>query len=166
MGRAVLGKGVGLRGVYEVPAAHERAARGAKPDSQPALHALVVANHQPRQRVHRLPGAAGPHGHLHARQDPHAQDQSHPDLPRASLAEGARERGHGPVSGVRKSLLNYYFLLLGFFEVGVFMSCFCWVFAVLRCFIDFLRFCCILSIFKTFRAIFILVGNNTFKSII
>ena len=35
----------------------------------------------------RLPGAVGPHGHLHAREDSHAEDLVDPDLPRAPVAE-------------------------------------------------------------------------------
>ena len=35
----------------------------------------------------RLPGPIGPDGHLHAREDPDAEDLADPDLPRASVAE-------------------------------------------------------------------------------
>lgn len=85
----------------QVQEAHQRAALGAQPDPQPPLHALVVADDQPRQRLRRLPGPARPHGRLHARQDPDAQDLAHPDLPRAPLAEDPRVRRHGPLPGVR-----------------------------------------------------------------
>ena len=42
-------------------------------------------------------GAIGPDGHLHARQDPDAEDQSHPDLPGPLVAEDPRVGRHGPV---------------------------------------------------------------------
>jgi hypothetical protein len=35
------------------------------------VHAVVEPDNQPRERVRGLPGAAGPHGHLHARQGAH-----------------------------------------------------------------------------------------------
>ena len=60
-------------------------------DPQPSRPAVVGFHHQLRQRVHWLQSAAGPDGHLHARQDPHAQDFAHPDLPRALVAEDPRE---------------------------------------------------------------------------
>jgi len=61
----------------------------------------VVAHHQPRQRLRGLPGPARPDRHLHARQDPHAQDLAHPDLPRPLVAKDPRERSHGHVPGLR-----------------------------------------------------------------
>ena len=69
-----------------------------EPDPQQAFHALVVPHHQPCQCVCGLPSAAGSNRHLHARQDPHTQDLSHPDLQGSPVAEGARECGHGLVS--------------------------------------------------------------------
>jgi hypothetical protein len=90
-----------LRGEHEVQEADQRAAFGSEPDSQPSLHAVVVAHHQPRQRVRGLPGAAGLDGHLHARQDSDAQDFAHPDLPRALVAEDPRVAHHGFVPGIR-----------------------------------------------------------------
>jgi hypothetical protein len=86
-----------LRGVHEVQKADQRAALGAQPDPQPPLHAVVVAHDQPRQCVHWLPRAAGPHGHLHARQAAHAEDLPHPDLPRAPVAKDPRIHRHGLV---------------------------------------------------------------------
>ena len=43
-----------------------------------------------RAGVRRLPGAIGPDGHLHARQDPHVEDFINTNLPRAPLAEDPR----------------------------------------------------------------------------
>ena len=100
MGRPLLGEGERLRGVDEVQEAHERAALGPQPDPEPALHALVVAHDQPRQRLRRLSGAARPDGHLHARQDPDAQDLADPDLPRAPVAKDPRVGRDGPVPGL------------------------------------------------------------------
>mmetsp|Transcript_13659 Transcript_13659/g.18094 ORF Transcript_13659/g.18094 Transcript_13659/m.18094 type:complete len:266 (+) Transcript_13659:4972-5769(+) len=58
LGGALLGEGLRLRGVHEVQETHQRPAGGSQPDPQPALHALVVADHQPRQRLRWLPGPA------------------------------------------------------------------------------------------------------------
>mmetsp|Transcript_10158 Transcript_10158/g.30033 ORF Transcript_10158/g.30033 Transcript_10158/m.30033 type:complete len:262 (-) Transcript_10158:2381-3166(-) len=102
VGGPFLGEGLGIRGEHEVQEAHQRAAVGTQPDSQPPLHALVVAHNQPRKRVRGLPGAARPHGHLHAWQDPHAQDLAHPDFPRPPVAEDPRVRRHGPLPGARR----------------------------------------------------------------
>ena len=60
----------------------------------------------PPRRVHdasmtRPTGPARPHRHLHARQDPDAQDLAHPDLPRALVAEDPRVGRHGPLLGLR-----------------------------------------------------------------
>ena len=49
--------------------------------------------------VCRLSGAAGPDRYLHARQDPHTEDLSHPDLPSSLVAEDPREHRYGSVSG-------------------------------------------------------------------
>ena len=49
--------------------------------------------------VRGLSGAAGPDRYLHARQDPHAEDLSHPDLPSSLVAEDPREHRYGLVSG-------------------------------------------------------------------
>ena len=49
--------------------------------------------------VRGLSGAAGPDRDLHAWQDPHAEDLSHPDLPRSPVAEDPREHRYGLVSG-------------------------------------------------------------------
>lgn len=59
VGGAVLGEGLRVRGEHEVQEADQRPAVGAEPDPQPPLHAVVVADHQPCQRVRRLPSAAG-----------------------------------------------------------------------------------------------------------
>lgn len=47
----------------------------------------------------RLSGAAGPDRYLHAWQDPHTEDLSHPDLPSSLMAEDPREHCDGLVSG-------------------------------------------------------------------
>ena len=51
-----------------VQEADECAEEWSEPDSQPALHTLVVAHHQPCQRVRGLPSAAGSDRHIYARQ--------------------------------------------------------------------------------------------------
>ena len=48
-----------------------------------------------------FPSAVGPDRDLYARQDPHAEDFSDPDLQGASVAEDPRECGDGSVPGVR-----------------------------------------------------------------
>mmetsp|Transcript_51036 Transcript_51036/g.169039 ORF Transcript_51036/g.169039 Transcript_51036/m.169039 type:complete len:231 (+) Transcript_51036:4205-4897(+) len=101
LGGPLLGEGLRLRGVDEVQEADQRAAVRPQPDPEPPLHAVVVADDQPRQRLRRLPGPARPHRHLHARQDPDAQDLAHPDLPRALVAEDPRVGGDGPLPGLR-----------------------------------------------------------------
>ena len=88
-----------LRGVNEIQEADQRPALRSQPDPEPSLHVVVVANNQPRQRLRRLPSAARPDGHLHARQDPHPQDFADPDLPRTFVAEGARVTCHGASAG-------------------------------------------------------------------
>lgn len=49
--------------------------------------------------VRGLSGAAGPDRYLHARQDPHPEDLSYPDLPSSLVAEDPREHSYGLVSG-------------------------------------------------------------------
>ena len=61
---------------------------------------MVVTDHQPCQRLRRLPGTAGLDWHLHARQDSDTQDLSDPDLQGTSVAESARECRHGSLSGM------------------------------------------------------------------
>ena len=58
------------------------------------MHGARVAG---RVRMHA--GATGSHWHLHAWQDPDAEDFAHPDLPCPSVAEDPRIAGHGPLPG-------------------------------------------------------------------
>lgn len=46
MGGSVLGASIWVRGIHEVQEAHERAEIWSESDSEPAIHALVVANNQ------------------------------------------------------------------------------------------------------------------------
>ena len=101
LGGSVLGESQRVRGEHEVQEADQRAEERFEPNPQPKVHAVVVADDQPRQRVRGVPSSARFDGHLHARQDPHAEDLAHPDLPRALVAEDPRVRRHGLVSGVR-----------------------------------------------------------------
>ena len=82
----------------QVQEANQCTAVWSEPDPQQAFHPVVVSYHQPCQCVCGFPSAAGSDRHFHAWQDSHAQDLPHPDLPGSLVAEGARERGHGPVS--------------------------------------------------------------------
>lgn len=56
-------------------------------------HSLFLAG------VCGLPGTAGSDRYLHAWQDPHPEDFSHPDLPSSLVAEDPREHRYGLVSG-------------------------------------------------------------------
>ncbi len=46
-----------------------------------------------------FPGTTRPHWYIHARQDTHSQDISHSNIQSSLVAESARERCHGSVSG-------------------------------------------------------------------
>ena len=79
----------------------QRPAIRPEPDPESSLHTLVVANHQPSQRLRWLPGATRLDGHFHARQNTHAQDLAHSDFPRPLVAEDPRVGCHGSLPGVR-----------------------------------------------------------------
>ena len=51
LGGPLLGEGLGLRGVHEVQEAHERPEKRLEPDPEPAVHAVVEPDDQPRERV-------------------------------------------------------------------------------------------------------------------
>ena len=101
VGGSVLGEGFGVRGEHEVQEADQRAAERSKPDPEPSVHAVVVADDQPRQRLRRVPSTARFDRHLHAREDPHAEDFVDSNLPRALVAEDSRVRGDGSVPSLR-----------------------------------------------------------------
>lgn len=95
VGGSLLGARFRFRVVDAVQEADERPAQRSQSDSESPIHALVVADHQPSQRLRRLPGPAGSHRHLHARQDPDAQDLADSNLPRTLVAEDPRVDRHG-----------------------------------------------------------------------
>src|SRR5699024_2782473 len=70
-----------FRRVDEVQKAHQCAEIRFEPDSQPSVHALVVSDYQPCQRVRWFPGATGSYWYLLARKDPHSEDFFDSDLP-------------------------------------------------------------------------------------
>ena len=77
-----------IRGVDEVQEADERTKIRTESDPEQEVHPLVVADDQSSQRVRGLPGAAGPDGHLHAWQDPDAQDLLEDPLPASAEVLG------------------------------------------------------------------------------
>ena len=68
-----------------------------KQQQTPITHPRVLSSLQPGLR--RFPSAVGFDGHFHARQNPDAEDLSHPNLQSPFVAKDPRIGRHGSLSG-------------------------------------------------------------------